>query len=600
LVSRAPAALAAATIAVPLAATFVVCNYVSSGRVAHTEFNNQVLNTPFSLSLAREKVITTSAEMLLSPVPDLVPPIHAETRRPQYAAFNASFMKLASRFLPLTTTRSRFGYEFRGPADELAYIPAETSVWLGFLPHFLILVGIVQLISHKLPHAYVLFVVAFFCWVLVYTTQTRYIWWTCMYYAFPAVLTAAAIGPIWDFARTSRAWAGRILLAGLVALFASHALLAGNLLTFGMLRNIRFLWQPGPASSDAHPVDSSVADAIRGARKVYIPATHWEVLYWNLMRFNPAARYSNGGVFRTPSPDTLMLLSIPGALSAGTLAVRLPSGAPPALTYLGEADSDHIFAAGNRIEARRPERSPYALAQVTWRQDASAAFTGVTAVHCCVGLDPPDGVVVRYGLRSRTTGEAAEGKWTLPGRYLNDPAPTAGAAYDSLWIESRRVADPEKVTRTVYDMKHTTYSVGEGEEECGNTDYPGLCVVNPPAGTEPYDLGGKHYSVAWLGKETPFSVRNSGTAVRAVLELRLATFGKPHTAVLIADGHVTGPEATVKRVFWENGADTVRWDVTLSPGEHKFVLSSKDSADLLPGNRPVCFLLIDGIKVTRR
>ena len=43
---------------------------------------------------------------------------------------------------------------------------------------------------------------------------------------------------------------------------------------------------------------------------IYIPFTRWELLYWNLMRFNPGARYRTGGELTLPSRDTLMLLSI--------------------------------------------------------------------------------------------------------------------------------------------------------------------------------------------------------------------------------------------------------------------------------------------------
>jgi hypothetical protein len=465
-VSRIPGMLAAAVIAIPLAVAFIVCNYISSGHITDSAYNNPIRNTPFRLSLAREKIITTSSELLLSPIPDLVPPIHPETRQPVYAAFNASFMRLFSPFLPLTTKVSPEGYVFRGPSDALAYMPAENTVWLGFLPHFLILVGIVQVLTRRLPFGCVVLVVAFFCWILTFTTEVKYSFWSCTYSSFAAVLVAAAVGPVWDFARSYRAPAGRVLLAGFLALFGTHALLSANLLTFGRLRNISFLLQKGPTPPEVHAVDAPVADAIRSARRVYLPYTHWEVLYWNFMRFNPAAKYTTGMELRLPSAGTLMLLSIQGDLAAGTLAVRLPSDAPPALTYIGEADYEHVFAQGDRIETRYPERSRYALVQVTWRRNApQGRIVGVQAVSCCVGLEPSDGVAVRYGLLSRATGKSVEVRWLLPGEPQNEPFREHDEPCDDFWIESRRVAHPEQVTRTVYDLKQPAYVVGKGEAD---------------------------------------------------------------------------------------------------------------------------------------
>lgn len=458
-IRRVPGMLAAMLIATPLAGAFIVCNYVSSGHITDDTLRKEVMNTPFRLSLAGEKLITTSAEMFLSPIPDLVPPIHPEARKLAYAAFNRSFMKLFSRFLVLTTKLSPEGYEFRGPTDSLAYLPAETTVWLGFLPHLLILICVVQAFTRKLPFACIAFVVAFFLWNITFATSIKYTFWCCTYTSFAAVLVAAAVGPAWDFARGCSAAAGRILLAGFLLLFGTHALLSANLLTFGYLRNIRFLWSDG-APTDIHAVDASVADAVRSARQVYIPDTHWEVLYWNFMRFNPAAKYTTGTEYRLPSSGVLMLLSIQGDLAGDMLPARLPSDAPPALTYVGEGDHEHVFAQGDRIESRFPERTRYALLQVTWKQDRpQGPISGVRAASCCVGLEPADGVVVRYGLQSRATGIHMEGGWMHPGASQSDSLHDYDAQYDELWIEARCVAHPERITRTVYDLNRRTYAL---------------------------------------------------------------------------------------------------------------------------------------------
>ena len=101
--------------------------------------------------------------------------------------------------------------------------------------------------------------------------------------------------------------------------------------------------------------------------------------------------------------------------------------------------------------------------------------------------------------------------------------------------------------------------------------------------------------MSWLGKETLFSVTNFGREAQGTLELQLATFGKPHTAELLSAGRLVGGPRPISHVFWENGAEIVRFNVTLAHGENKFVLTSKETPNELPGGRQVCFLLIGNV-----
>ena len=87
----------------------------------------------------------------------------------------------------------------------------------------------------------------------------------------------------------------------------------------------------------------------RAARRIYIPYTHWEVLYWNFMRFNPAARYSTGIDLRMPSPDTMLLLSAAREGGSDLFPARLPAGASDGLLYLGDADGQPIYAQGGGV-----------------------------------------------------------------------------------------------------------------------------------------------------------------------------------------------------------------------------------------------------------
>ena len=260
LFARVPAILAASVIAAPLALSFLVSNYISTKHLTNEAFNNQVLNTPFRLSLAREKIETSTGEMLLSPIPDFVPPLDRPRRQSAYAAFNQFLMKCCFSNLVETTQRSVEGYQFIGPSDQYAYLPSEITVWLGLLPHFMILVCLMLVFTRKLPIESLWFIAAFWLWDLTYAMETRYIYWACTYYCFPAIISAAAIGLVWDFARSSSSGVSRFLSASFLVLFAAQFLLSANLLVFGGLRNIQFVFNRNP-QKEMHPVDDSVVAA---------------------------------------------------------------------------------------------------------------------------------------------------------------------------------------------------------------------------------------------------------------------------------------------------------------------------------------------------
>lgn len=79
-------------------------------------YNRLVLNQPFNVSLALEKIRVSTAEMLLSPIPDLVPPIDREQRQAAYLAFNRFFMRCCFSDLVETVKPPYPGGYFRPPA----------------------------------------------------------------------------------------------------------------------------------------------------------------------------------------------------------------------------------------------------------------------------------------------------------------------------------------------------------------------------------------------------------------------------------------------------------------------------------------------------
>ncbi len=460
-VRRLPALVMAGLVALSLSVSFIVCNYISAGRITDPEFNNTILNQPFRLSLALEKMRVNTAELFISPLPDLIPPLNREQRRAAYVAFNKFFMQCCFSDLKETTvTPYPGGYSFQGPANPDGYLFYEYT-WLGFLPHLLLLVCILGIASNKIAPACVVLAASFFIWHATMAAQTRY-QAGYIYYSYPAILATAALGPAWDIARNSRSLLGRVLLLGFSVVFATHMVLASNLLAFGGLRNLQFLARRQPPP-EAHPVGSRVVQAVQAARNIYLPFTHWEILYWNIMRHNPAAWYTTGLELRTPSHSTLMLLHVLTPTREGWLAARLPHTIGPGLTYLGIASSDHIFAQGDLVHARFPEESGYAIARIAWdRNPVSGALSGVRSVRCCVGLNGADRVQFRYELMSQTTARRIRTNWSLPEHSVVLPT-EATVNYDALAIEARDGEKPDVVVRTVHSLTEDYSRIGTNE-----------------------------------------------------------------------------------------------------------------------------------------
>ena len=426
-------AVIAGCVALPLAGSFALCNLISAGKIMDARLADVNLNRPFQMSVAREKIRINTAQLFLNPIPDLVPPVNRDRRRAAYASFNEFFRRCCFSDLVETVKASRSGYRFAGLVKPDGFAYQEYTVWLGFLPHLFVLAGAIGLWMRKLPAACLMGLAAFFFWHAANSMQSLYIDDAAAYYSYPAVLSVAALGPAWDAARASRRLAGRVLLAGFVCVMITHLLLGANLLVFGDLRGVAFLWSKDAPPAEAHPVSPDTISAIRFAREIYLPYTHWEVLYWNFMRYNPAARYSTGMDLRRSSREATTLLAVSKERDRDLLPARLPQGVR-GLADLGWADADHIY--GSNV-AGQSGRAAYALVPLEWSRDT------VRTSGCCLGVGTGDDVELRYRVGS------AVHDWIRPGQ------PDRGLVFDprtgyDIIIETRRVNRPDEVVRTVH------------------------------------------------------------------------------------------------------------------------------------------------------
>jgi len=318
-----------------------------------------------------------------------------------------------------------------------------------------------------------------------------------------------------------------------------------------------------------------------------------------LMRFNPAAKYTTGDSNQPLPRDALSLLSVPPNAADGLVPVRVPPDDLSSLSFLGKASYLPVFAFGNAIEKQHPELPRYILLQATWRTDpATGALIAPESITCCGSLRPSVELEFRYDLSSKTTGRHLNSSWLSIAQPLIPPPGPATERFDRLTIDTRNARRAGVAMRTAYDISSGVFTIGNQEAAISGSAQDVRLDIRMPALTpEVCDYNGRRYNVNWLPKQTKFSVVNPGRRTQAVLELILGVLEKPHAAVLSAGGKALSQRVSIKKVFWVNGAETIRYPVTLQPGENQFLLESTDPPEKLSDGRQVCFLLIEGIKV---
>ncbi len=120
-------------------------------------------------------------------------------------------------------------------------------------------------------------------------------------------------------------------------------------------------------------------------------------------------------------------------------------------------------------------------------------------------------------------------------------------------------------------------------------------------GAESITYDGKQHWVRWLQAETEFIVgNNSQRPQQVVISLHLATFRRPRRAHLLVNGTPVPQTYNITHDFWTSGPETVQYLATLQPGKSQLLLKSDEPMDMLPGNRPVSFLVLDDIGVAAR
>jgi hypothetical protein len=342
---RAP--VLAAIVAIPIGGGFVVTNLAATGKLTSSELSQSVLNTPFHAGAAMQTFRLITAQLLLAPLPDHVYPFGRERAAAAYARANEISGRTLFTDVQQGSPYTHTHYRFRGltPPDAVNFY--EQTHWLGLVPW---LVGLLLLwaVVHRRRLAawqWVL-LLALPAWHVIFTSFMRYAETVGAYYAYAAPAGMAGFGIAFALAANATDVASRVLRVALAVVLASNFWLAGASLCLSPKRNVQSAFQTGDQEDSVSRTSPTVRSLVAQARRIHIAYNHWELLFWNLMRLNPGARYFTGAVKPEMQPD-LMLFPV-GSRFAWQMPV--PVRAPGIGAYrLGgtmSADEELVFCTG--------------------------------------------------------------------------------------------------------------------------------------------------------------------------------------------------------------------------------------------------------------
>jgi hypothetical protein len=436
--------LVTAGIAAPLAVSFLVSNYLSTGQFVSSALEGD-LNRPFRLDVARQQIWLLSSQLLLSPIPDV--PIHLDpdARRRAYDEFDAWTNQHWFQNVNQGEAFRAYTYKFRGIADPTGYWYFEQTLWLGFLPPLMLLLlagaGGIPSLSTKVS----VFFLAFAVWHLSFAAMSKYMETVCAYYSYPAVMTCAGFGLAWDALQRRPQIVRKLLIGAIGAVVLAHLAIDFNLLAFNVQRNVpAALHRVFDGETAVTRVAEPAVRAIRSANFIHIPYLHWELLYWNYMRHNPGAIYTTGSDLRSADSRALDLLSV--ANDGPFLIGRSPDSGSARMTYLGVSANDYLFGRGAGVELENPSSNHYFLIRgEASRKPADHSISGFTLnTNTIEGIESDPALEFRVASNS-PSGRHWASPWLTQQRGIQVVVTPSDEKWTDLILETRWISNPSSV-----------------------------------------------------------------------------------------------------------------------------------------------------------
>jgi hypothetical protein len=371
--------------------SFIAYNYASAGRATAWEFNEQILNKPFSWRAALQTIVLYASQVVLTPIADLHLVSDSTPRAFHYEAFNRIFAPLFSWVDngPAFTSAS---YRFSGVNSPSAVVFNEVTVFIGFTWLVALMAGAWLVRRWKDPRlVWARFQLASLpVWIVTFAASTRYIEGFSTYLSYATIIAAPAY--VYAFAPVHRPRLDRARWALLGFVGAAHCFFAVSILLTSSPQNLIVLKRASHwPISRGFSVDPAVEDEIGRAKNgVYDHTIAWGQPHWIFMVYHPeipqflsrnptpirvpagapddplsvTLRYSRYVLMPRAGEPYLHVYSFPQIPAYGhAVPVHIPDKATPGLTWVGDLlfalGPEWVFAAGNGVETRLPGRDRY-------------------------------------------------------------------------------------------------------------------------------------------------------------------------------------------------------------------------------------------------
>ena len=428
-------------LATPFAVSFLITNYISAGRFTNSEFNQQVLNSPFRFGVALQNVKIFTLQMLIAPLPDHVRVLGIEKENEAVNSINDWTGKNIFAGVQQGPPYTSEYYRFRGVVDPDASAQYEQTVWLGLAPLMIFLVPLFMLTRRREYNFYTWFLVLSFpCWHIAFCCMTKYVECVGTYYAYAAPIGIAPLGYVWErFGASENGWFRR-LSKFLPLLLISNTLLAALLLFGSTKRDVTQAFRFTDGETGPSQTDGRLRPIIAKAKNIHIARTHWELLMWNLMRLNPAATYFSGAV---PAKTKMDLLLVP--LST---AYAWDSPAPIRGGKLGElklagtmaSGSDAVFCYGPVCQTECPTCEDFFLLPLKSAKNGGNMY--LTIQGPSAGLNPAQLGFVKFTYFNATTLASGASEWIALPDLATFKMSVPDQAFDHLQVEVSCEAGP--------------------------------------------------------------------------------------------------------------------------------------------------------------
>jgi hypothetical protein len=475
--------MASAIITALLVCPFIIINFIETRHpLLPPNYAAEVLNKPFSAKVALINMTLFSAQLFLSPVPELVFSPDTGFKNRVFQEYNSFLNKNLFHWVDKNDHYSSEPYYyFQGVADPIGWWAFEQTEWLGFAP-FLVLLSIILLWRYRrkenvVPSLWLLS--AFFVWHFYKSASTKYIEAAATYYSYPFTICAAGLAIVWDRRKDMMNFTATAVTYLVIFVMFTHTLFDLNLFVCNVRRNlaslvlsqcsreniaklplpavvVNSLLLAGNVRLDT-PMSLSVVQALQGAQKIHLFYSRWEFPLFSFMSKNPGARYTSSGEM-SPEDDVLNVFLYSARSEFAHIPIQTGQEKKKRLTALGnmttEFGTEYVFGKGNNVHAAYPASSGFIVLHPALKyDDTGSAVTEVNFSRAVMGADEADRFEYQLSQISPEGKEYTFAYWFSQDQLEQPRALPVPAAGGYLRVKVRQANDRGRVFESALPLK---------------------------------------------------------------------------------------------------------------------------------------------------